>query len=605
MRSSHLLLLLRACLAFRPVLSFCSIFLAIGTPIFAQEPFSGNGVMVSTYHNDNARTGRNLRETALTPASVNKDKFGKIRSLPVDGDVYAQPLYLSGLMMAGNARNVVFVATQHDSVYAFDGDDGTQLWKTTFLTGPGVSTLTLGDVRSGDINPEIGITGTPVIRVDRTDPSKNTLYVVAKTKTVGGPSPIYEQRLHALDVVTGLERPNSPALINAQVNGTGNGWDTPPIPPTNIDNDGAGHVVFNAQRQNQRAGLVFSKGVIYITWASHGDVTPYHGWMMGYDADSLKQVAVFNVTPNGGRAGIWQSASAPAADADGNLFFTTGNGTFEQTLTASGLPSQADFGDSVMKLAPDPSSTPASPTPNGWGLKVVDYFTPFDQLKLGGPDHDTDLGSGGVLLLDDQTTGPPHLLAIAGKEGVIYLINRDSMGKFDSTKDNVVDRLPANPSAVSLVGDVFSTPTLFGSSLFFVGAPLRDANKAPIGGPLGPNPMREFQLAGGKLNPSKSTSVLFGWKTCTPTVSASGTTGGIVWLVQAEGFLPTVPSILHAFDATNLGTELYNSEQALTATGAKRDRPGIGIKFSVPTVANGKVYLGSKGEVTVYGKLGP
>ena len=212
---------------------------------------------------------------------------------------------------------------------------------------------------------------------------------------------------------------------------------------------------------------------------------------------------------------------------------------------------------------------------------MVDYFTPFNQLKIGGPGQDTDLGSGGVILLDDQPTGPPHLLAIAGKEGVIYLIDRDKMGKFDSTKDNVVARLPVNPADASLVGDVFSMPTLFGSSIFLVGAPIRDA-KCPDGGALGPNPMREFQLSGGKLTPAKSTTVMFGWKTCTPAVSASGTTNGIVWLVQAEGFRPTVPSILHAFDATDLGKELYNTEQAVTAAGAKRDQPGIGIKFSVP-----------------------
>lgn len=575
-----------------------------GQDATAQGPFSADGVIVSTYHNDNARTGRNLKETILTPASVGSGKFGKIRSLMVDGDVYAQPLYLSNLIVAGKSRNVVFVATQHDSVYAFDGDDGTQLWKVSFLTGPGVSTLKLADIRNADISPEVGITGTPVIRVDKMDASKNTLYVVAKTKTVAAGTTTYEQRLHALDVTTGDERPNSPVLIAGQVNGSGTGWDTPPMPPSNVDNDGAGHVVFNPLRQNQRAGLVLSKGVIYITWASHGDIPPYHGWVMGYDADTLKQMAVFNASPNGGRVGIWQSAAAPAADADGNLYFTTGNGTFEPTLDAAGFPNQADFGDSVLKLAPD-ASTPAAPNPNGWGLKVIDYFTPFDQFKLGGPDQDTDLGSGGVVLLDDQPSGPPHLLAVAGKEGVIYLINRDAMGKFDPAKDNVVARLPAIPGGVSLIGDAFSTPTCFGSSLFFVGAPLRDTTGAPIGGAAGPNPLREFTLAGGKLTPAKSTAVMFGWKTCTPTVSASGTTNGIVWLVQAEGYRPIVPSILHAFDATDLGKELYNSDQAVTPAGTKRDQPGIGMKFCVPTVANGKVYLGSVGEVAVFGPLGP
>jgi outer membrane protein assembly factor BamB len=579
--------------------------LAIEKPSFAQGPFSANGVIVSTYHNDNARTGRNLQENILTPASVGSGKFGKIRSLAVDGDVYAQPLYLSNLIVAGKSRNVVFVATQHDSVYAFDGDDGTQLWKVSFLIGPGVSSLNaVADLHQSDIKPEVGITGTPVIRVDKMDASKNTLYVVAKTKTVAVGTTTFEQRLHALDVTDGTERPNSPVLIAGQVNGSGTGWDTPPMPPTNIDNDGAGHVVFNPLRQNQRAGLVLSKGVIYITWASHSDIPPYHGWVMGYDADTLQQVAVFNAAPNGGRVGIWQSAAAPAADAAGNLYFTTGNGTFEPTLNAAGFPNRADFGDSVLKLAPD-ASTPSAPNSNGWGLKVVDYFTPFDQFKLGGPDHDSDLGSSGVVLLDDQPSGPAHLLAVSGKEGVIYLIDRDKMGKFDPAKDNVVARLPAIPGNASLIGDAFSTATYFGSSLFFVGAPLRDSTGAPIGSPAGPNPLREFTLAGGKLTPAKSTSVLFGWKTCTPTVSASGTTNGIVWLVQAEEFRPLVPSILHAFDATDLGKELYSSDVAVTPAGAKRDQPGIGMKFCVPTVANGKVFLGSVGEVTVYGLLGP
>ena len=352
------------------------------------------------------------------------------------------------------------------------------------MTAPGVSTLKIADIHQGDISPEVGITGTPVIRVDKTDASKNTLYVVAKTKTVAAGATTYEQRLHALDVTTGVERPNSPVLIAGRVDGSGTGWDTPPMPASNVDNDGSGHVVFNPLMQNQRAGLVLSQGVIFITWSSHADHPPYHGWVMGYDADTLKQVAVFNAAPNGARAGIWQSAAAPAVDAAGNLYFTTGNGTFEETLTAAGFPNKADFGDSVLKLAPD-ASTPAAPNPNGWGLKVVDYFTPFDQAKLGGPAHDTDLGSGGVVLLDDQPSGPPHLLAVAGKEGVIYLIDRDAMGKFDTARDHVVARLPAIPGGASPIGDAFSAPTCFGSR------PLLRRGAAPQ---LGRGPDRRRQL---------------------------------------------------------------------------------------------------------------
>ncbi len=581
------------------------------------------GVHVTTYHNDNARTGRYAKETFLRPATtgdpgtVNKDVFGKVSSLKVNGDVYAQPLFLSGVPVDGKAADVLYVATQHDSVYAFDVGTGKQVWRTPFLDGPAVTTIPIADIGDCDnIMPEVGITGTPVIGVvNENDLTTGTLYVVAKTKEkLADGTFACVQRLHALDVVKGNERPGSPKLIASQViggnpiqtvtiDGSGTGSNDPQDDGKPGDNDGNNHVRFFALTQNQRPGLLLSKGVVYVTWASHCDITPYHGWMIGYDAKTLELVSVFNATPSGGRAGIWQSGAAPAADAAGNIFFSTGNGTFDTELNRPRRPKRGDYGDSIVKLAPDPTSTPTSPSINGWGVKVVNYFTPFDQTMLGVAPQDIDLGSGGVLLLDNDLA-PAPLLVQAGKKAVIYLINRNNMGKFVPSGDTIVQRIPREPCDLSVVGDVFGMPALFKATLYIAGAPLRVKDNMPIGGnPLTPQPVKAFRIRGGRIDvtPASQTTVGVPWHTHAPSISADGEQAGILWIIECdEG---GGPAILHAFDASDLSKELYNSEQAQVG-GIPRDRAGVGLKFTVPTIAKGKVYVGTSGGVTVYGKLG-
>jgi hypothetical protein len=284
-------------------------------------------VNVLTYHNDNARTGQNLRETVLTPATVNQTQFGKLFSYPVDGRVYAQPLYMSGVMIPGlGARNVVFAATQHDSVYAFDANSAApgMFWQRKFLTSPAVTTVPAADVNSTDIVPEIGITGTPVI-----DAATGTLYVVPKTKEMIAGVAHYIQRLYALDVATGADKPGSPVVLGDTTFVNGIYTDVTPISiPGSGDGSIAGQVRFNALRQHQRSALVLSGARLYIAWASHGDRRPYHGWVVGFNKSTLAIETVFNTTPNGRWGGIWMSGAAPAVDPAGNLFLSTGNGTF-------------------------------------------------------------------------------------------------------------------------------------------------------------------------------------------------------------------------------------------------------------------------------------
>src|ERR1700674_2068670 len=348
--------------------------------ILVFRPFSAFGQTdVLTHRNDNMRTGQNTSESVLTPSSVNSTAFGKLLSLPTDGYVYAQPLYKSNVLIpAKGLRNVLFVATEHDSVYAFDanGVTTTPLWHVSFINpSVGITTVPSDDVFINDIVPEIGITGTPVI-----DPQGGTLYVVAKTKENG----TYVQRLHALDITTGAEKFGGPAVIQASVPGTGNG-------------SSGGTLPFDPLIENQRAGLLLVNGVVYIAFASHGDIGTYHGWVFGYNAATLQQVAVFNDTPNRLQGGIWQGGNGPAADSSGNVFVISGNGTFDADEEG------VDFGDSFLKL-------------NAGGLALVDFFTPFNQASLNA--NDVDLGSSGPLLLPDQTgTAHPHLVLGAGKDG--------------------------------------------------------------------------------------------------------------------------------------------------------------------------------------------
>lgn len=530
---------------------------------------------VTTYHNDTLRTGQNPNETLLTTSNVTSSQFGKRVSYPVDGQVYAQPLFLPNVTIKGNTHNVVYVATENDSLFAFDADQTTAiapLWKTSFLTSASVTTVPAGDVftrfTNHDIDPQIGITGTPVI-----DPSTNTLFVVAMTKENGSQ---YIQRLHAIDVTTGLEKPGSPIVIQASVNGTG------------YDSSG-GKITFNPKTENQRPALLLVNGVVYISWASFGDTDPYHGWLIGYSATNaaLSEVAVYNDSANGNEGGIWMSGSGLAADSNGNVYLISGNGTFDLN---SGGP---DSSDTFLKMNAQN------------GLSVNDSFTPFNQSCLSA--SDADLGSGGMLLLPDQTnTAHPHVAIGGGKEGRLYVVDRDNMGHFtqdpnlncgssevnQTTSDKVLQEMPPNT-----FGPLFSSPVYWastsGASVYISG--IDDALKA-------------FQITNDTLSssPTSRTPESFAFPGVAPSISSNGTASGtgIVWVVgppascTGNGCNPNGPGTLRAYNATNLGNELYNSGQ-----NASRDQLDGYTKFSVPTIANGKVFVGTPTSLSIFGLL--
>ncbi len=496
---------------------------------------------VLTYHNDNSRTGANLDETILTAANVSSSLFGLLFKRQVDGFVYAQPLYVPEVSIPNRgAHNVVYVATENDSVYAFDadsdtGDNARPLWHRRFRR-LGVHPLPARATLCDDLVPLIGITGTPVI-----DATTGTMYLVAVTMELGRTF----HRLHALDITTGDDKPGSPVTISASVPGTGDGGDGVSVP-------------FKPLRQHQRAALLLDKGVVYIAWGGHCDVRPYHGWVIGYDASSLAQVAVFNTTPDGARGGIWQAGGGLAADAAGKIYATTGNGTFDAHSGGR------DFGNSFIQLTP------------GAGLALTDYFTPFDQLLL--RLTDLDLGSGGVVLLPDQPGPVAHLAVGAGKTGTIYLVNRDRMGQYHLTDDTqIVQSLPY------AVQSIFSTPAYWNGSIYLQGSD---------------DTLARFQLSSGLLLPSPTSrsSDVAGFPGPTPSISANGQTNAIVWTIELGS---DQQAILHAHDATDVSLELYNSTQA-----GLRDQIGPGVKFSVPTIANGKVYVGGRRRLAVFGLLG-
>jgi hypothetical protein len=502
-------------------------------------------VDVITYHYDNGRSGMNLNETTLTPANVNSTQFGQKGEFTVDGRVDAQPLYLSQVTIGGQNKNVLYVATEHGSVYAFDADSisgttSTFLWKTTTLGSGETSSDPVGGCNQ--VSPEIGITATPVI-----DRARNAIYVVAMSKNASGN---YFQRLHALNLSTGAELFSGPQTITATYPGTG-------------DNSSGGNVVFDPKQYKERPGLLQINGTIYTTWSSHCDARPYTSWVMAFSADTLAQTSVLNLVPNGSEGGIWMAGTAPAADAAGNMFFIMGNGDFDTTLNASGFPANGNCGNCFVKLS------------TSSGLKLADYFTPHNTVAESNADQDFGSG-GGILLLDVTDSGgnTRHLSVGAGKDSLIYVVDRDSMGKFNASTDQIYQEISGQ-----LGGGVFSMPAFFNNTVYY----------GAVGDALKAFPVTTAKLAS---TPSSQSTHHFGYPGTTPSVSANGTTSGIVWAIENSG------AILFAYDATDLTKELYDSNQAAN----NRDHFS-GNKFITPVVVNGKVYVGTQTSVAVFGLL--
>jgi immunoglobulin I-set domain protein len=501
------------------------------------------GTDVTTYHNDIARTGQNTTETLLTQANVNSTTFGLLRNLAVDGLVDAEPLYLSQFSVGGVAHNVVFIATEHDSVYAFDSDTGAQLWKVSLL-GSGETT---SDNRScGQVSPEIGVTSTPVI--DRAAGAHGILYAVAMSKN----STSYFQRLHALDLTTGAELEGGPVTVQATYPGTG-------------ENSSGGQVVFDPKQYKERAALLLLNGVIYTSWASHCDIQPYTAWIMGYNETTLAQTSVLNLTPNGSEGSIWQSGGGLAADPQGNIYALMANGTFDTTLDTNNFPNKQDYGNGFVKIS----------TTNG-SLKVADYFDMMNTVSESG--GDVDLGSGGPMVLPDQsygTAGTLNLAVGAGKDGNLYVVNRNSLGKFSLTANQVYQELPG-----ALPNGIWGVPAYFNNTVYYC-----DVNGT----------LKSFSISNGKLSTTPvQTAASFIYPGVLPSVSANGTSNGIVWAIENTG-----TAVLHAFAANDLTQELYNSNQAANS----RDHFGSGNKYITPMIADGKVFAATANSVAVFGLL--
>ena len=501
------------------------------------------GTDVVTYKYDLLRSGQNLAETRLTSSNVAVATFGLLRNLMVDGLVDAQPLYLSALTVSGAAHSVVFVATEHDSVFAFDSDTGAVLWNVSLL---GSGETTSDDRGCNQVTPEIGITSTPVI--DRNAGAHGTIFVVAMTKDS---SSNYHQRLHALDVTTGAELGSSPTEI--------------------VATDGASS--FAPGQYKERAALLLVNGTIYTSFASHCDIGPYGGWVIAYSESTLAQTSAFNLALNASGSGyanqgpaIWMSGGGPAADSAGNVYLLTANGKFDTTLNAMGFPSLGDYGNSFVKL-----------TAAGEPIAVSDYFAMDGEVAESS--SDTDLGSGGIMLLPDMTDAggtTRHLAVGAGKDGNLYVVDRDNMGKFNASSDSIWQELDG-----VLPNGIFSTPAYFNSTVYY----------CPQGGSLMAFPISKAMLAS---SPASQTSTQFAYPGTFPVVSANGTTNGIVWAYEN-----TSPAVLHAYSAANLATELYNSNQA----SGGRDQFGSGNNFIAPVVADGKVFAATTNSVAVFGLL--
>jgi len=496
-----------------------------------------------TYHNNNFRNGFDNKEAILTQSNVNSASFGKLFVVPADGLVDAEPLYLSAVTIGGVTHNLLIVATEHDSVYAYDADTGASIWQVTTLKS---GETTSDDRGCGQVAPEIGITSTPVIARPKTgDP---VIYVVAMSKDSSGN---YHQRLHALDATTGAELHGGPVDIAAKYPGTG-------------DNSSGGFVIFDPAQYKERAGLLLLNGTVYLAWASHCDFRPYTGWIMGYNMNTLAQTTVLNVTPNGNEGAIWGSGAGMAADGNGNIILLDANGLFDSSLNASGFPAESDYGNAFLRV-----------TTKG-GLAVADYFEMDNEASENG--SDVDLGSGGTLLVSQKdSTGKIWNLAVgAGKDSNLYVVDRTNMGKFSSTSNNIYQEL-----AKALPGGVWSMPAAFGANVYY--------------GPVG-SPLLDFQFKNARLlaSPVAKSTNSFGYPGTTPSISANAGANAIVWAAEN-----TSPAVLHAYNAKTL-VELYNTNQAANG----RDHFGNGNKFITPMIANGKVYVGTTSGVGVFGLLG-
>jgi hypothetical protein len=519
---------------------------AVLVSLLAATTVTGQDVL--TYHNDNARTGQDLNEAQLTPANVNPATFGKLFVLSVDGKVDAQPLYKSALAIPGSGtHNVLFVATENDSVYAFDADSGTPLWHVSVL-GSGESPS--DDRGCSQVTPVIGITATPVI--DPTRGPHGILFLVAMSKDSSGK---YYQRLHALDLSTGHEESGSPVTVEATYPGSG-------------DEGSNGRLAFDAKQHEERAGLLLLSGIVYTSWTSHCDIEPYTGWIIGYNEATLQQTAVLNLAPNGIEASVWMGGAGLAADPAGSIYLLAANGTFDTALNGQGFPSQGDYGNAFLKLLAASNS-----------LSVADYFDMSNTVSESAADQD--LGSGGALLLPDLTDAKGavhHLAAGAGKDQIIYIVDRDNMGKFDASTDHIYQELKG-----VLSGPVFGMPAWFNNTIYY----------GAMGAPIILLSVVNAQVSS---TAASETSTSFEYPGATPAISANGASNAIVWATEN-----TAPAILHAYDASNLSHELYNSNMAAGG----RDQFGNGNKFITPTIANGKVYVGTTNGVGAFGPLAP
>ncbi len=536
----------------------------LATLVAVATTMDAAGEPVLTYHNDNARTGANTNETQLTLANVNTNNFGLLMKYDVDAFAYTQPLFVPGVKIPGQgAHDVVYVATENDSVYAFDANSnadvtGGLLWHVSL--GDGINIVTNHEFGGRyhnnvlqDMLPRVGITGTPVI-----DAASGTLFVVALNREATATATNYYQRLHALNIATGEEQPYSPVVITASFPGTGLG-------------SSGGMVKFDAKQQNERCALTLAGGILYVAYSSYADTDPYHGWIIGFNAANLQPLAnqVFNTTPNATKkafgphaaeGALWMGGGGLCVDANSNIFFEVANGSFDEDKGGE------DYGDSFMRLS---SSN---------GLAVADYFTPFNQAAL--QSADADLGSGGPVLLPDDvgSAAHPHLIVGGGKEGKIYVVDRDNMGHYNpSNDDQVVQWFQAG------VGKLFSTPAYFNHQLYCQG----------IGGVL-----KSFTVSNGLFTsvPSSASETSFSGFGTTPSISANGTSNAIVWTIQSDGAVRGTSAVLHAYNATNLAQELYNSRQL-----PDRDNPGNAVKMTVPTVANGKVFVGAQYALSIFG----